>query len=120
MIIGSEHYITFDGRYFDFAGNCTYLLAKDFVHDTFAVLVKYDRQDEKITHKIIVLIGSNAVELDLFNDVSKIYYCMIKMKLKLQSVSTKIIILITIILLLKEVFVSNTSGFFKFMKAKIK
>lgn len=74
MIIGSQHYITFDGRYFDFAGNCTYLLVKDFVHDTFAVLVKYDQQDEEITHKIIVLIGENAIELDLFNDVSRIYY----------------------------------------------
>lgn len=71
MIIGSQHYVTFDGRYFDFAGSCTYLLAKDFVHDTFAILVKYDRQDEQITHQIVVLIGSNAIELDLFNDVSK-------------------------------------------------
>lgn len=78
MIIGSQHYITFDGHYFDFAGNCTYLLAKDFVHDTFTVLVKYDRHAEEITHKIVVLIGTNAIELDLFNDVSKIYYCTIK------------------------------------------
>lgn len=71
MIIGSQHYVTFDGRYFDFAGSCTYLLAKDFVHDTFAVLVKYN-QGEDITHQIIVLIGNNAIELDLFNDVSRI------------------------------------------------
>jgi len=70
MIIGSQHYITFDGRYFEFAGNCIYLLAKDFIRNTFTVLVKYDQQNEKITHKIIVLIGSNAIELDLFNDVS--------------------------------------------------
>ncbi|EGI63145.1 Apolipophorin [Acromyrmex echinatior] len=72
MIIGSQHYITFDGRYFEFAGNCIYLLAKDFVRDTFTVLVKYDQQDEEITHKIIVLIGSNAIELDLFNDTMKL------------------------------------------------
>ncbi|XP_025074116.1 uncharacterized protein LOC105427375 [Pogonomyrmex barbatus] len=72
MIIGSQYYVTFDGRYFDFAGNYTYLLAKDFVRDTFAILVKYDRQSEEITHKIIVLIGSNAIELDLFNDTMKL------------------------------------------------
>ncbi|XP_012534919.2 uncharacterized protein LOC105835859 [Monomorium pharaonis] len=72
MIIGSQHYITFDGRYFEFVGNCTYLLAKDFVRDTFAVLVKYDQQAEEVTHKIIVIIGSNAIELDLFNDTMKL------------------------------------------------
>ncbi|XP_014467442.1 PREDICTED: uncharacterized protein LOC106740686 [Dinoponera quadriceps] len=71
MIIGSQHYVTFDGRYFDFAGSCTYLLAKDFVHDTFAVLVKYN-QGEEIIHQIVVLIGNNAIELDLFNDTIKV------------------------------------------------
>nr|XP_012235380.1 PREDICTED: uncharacterized protein LOC105679739 [Linepithema humile] len=72
MIVGSQHYVTFDGRHFDFAGNCTYLLAKDFVRNTFAILVKYDRQAEKITHQIIVLIGNNAIELDLFNNTIKL------------------------------------------------
>lgn len=71
MIIGSQHYVTFDGHYFDFAGSCTYLLAKDFVHDTFAILVKYNQDEDDITHKIIVLIGNNAIELDFFNDVSR-------------------------------------------------
>ncbi|EFN78662.1 Apolipophorins [Harpegnathos saltator] len=71
MIIGSQHYVTFDGRYFDFVGSCTYLLARDFVSDTFAVLVKYN-QGEEITHQIIVLIGNSAIELDLFNDTMKL------------------------------------------------
>lgn len=71
MIIGSQHYVTFDGHYFDFMGNCTYLLAKDFVHDTFAILAKYNQQAEEITHEIIILIGNNAIGLNLRNNVSK-------------------------------------------------
>lgn len=77
MIIGLQHYITFDGRYFDFVGNCTYLLTKDFVHDTFAILIKYNQEGEQITHQIIVLIERIAIELDLFNDVSRNYQLII-------------------------------------------
>ena len=72
MIIGSQHFTTFDGRHLDFVGPCTYLLARDFVRDTFTILVKYDLQSDRITHKIIILIGKNAIELDLFNDTIKI------------------------------------------------
>lgn len=72
MIVGSQHFTTFDGRHLDFVGPCTYLLARDFVRDTFTILVKYDLQSDRITHKIIILIGKNAIELDLFNDTIKI------------------------------------------------
>ncbi|KAG7207006.1 hypothetical protein KM043_000897 [Ampulex compressa] len=71
MIVGSQHYTTFDGRHFDFAGPCTYLLARDFVRDTFSVLAKYDTDSERITHKIIVLVGESAIELDIFDKTIK-------------------------------------------------
>ncbi|XP_066586148.1 uncharacterized protein Apoltp [Prorops nasuta] len=72
MIIGSQHFTTFDGRHFDFAGTCSYLLARDFVHDTFAILLKYNKDSANITHKIIVLIADKALELDVFNDTVRL------------------------------------------------
>ncbi|XP_058800590.1 uncharacterized protein LOC131669586 [Phymastichus coffea] len=68
MIVGSNHFRTFDGYHFDFAGNCTYLMARDFVHDHFAVLIKYDSASPILRHKIIVLVGNHAIELDVFQN----------------------------------------------------
>lgn len=71
MIVGPQHYVTFDGRHFDFVGSCTYLLSRDFVRNTFAILIKYNGKPEKMTHQLIVLIGNNIIELDVFEDVSE-------------------------------------------------
>lgn len=70
MIVGSQYYVTFDGHFIQFAGNCTYLLARDFLRDEFAVLVRYNQDDKTIHHQIIVLIGKNPIIVDLFEDVS--------------------------------------------------
>ncbi|XP_076641857.1 apolipoprotein lipid transfer particle [Halictus rubicundus] len=72
MIIGSQHLVTFDGRHLDFVGPCTYLLARDFVHDTFTILIKYNLQPDRVTHKIVILIGKAAIELDIFDDTIQI------------------------------------------------
>ncbi|XP_076620317.1 apolipoprotein lipid transfer particle [Colletes latitarsis] len=72
MIVGSQHFTTFDGRHLNFVGPCTYLLAHDFVRNTFTMLIKYDVQSDRVTHKIIILIGKDAIELDMFNDSIKI------------------------------------------------
>lgn len=72
MIIGSQHFVTFDGRHLDFVGPCTYLLARDFVHNTFTILIKYDLKPDRVTHKIIILIGKDAIELDIFDDTIQI------------------------------------------------
>ena len=71
MIAGSQYFVTFDGHFIQFAGNCTYLLARDFLRDEFAVLVKYNRDEKTPHHQIIVLIGKKPIIVDLFKDVSK-------------------------------------------------
>ncbi|KAI4503203.1 hypothetical protein M0802_001425 [Mischocyttarus mexicanus] len=72
MIIGSRHFKTFDGLHFDLLGTCNYLLARDFVRNTFAILIKYNQKYNKLTHRIIVLIGKNEIEIDFFNDVVRL------------------------------------------------
>ncbi|XP_015173164.1 PREDICTED: uncharacterized protein LOC107064693 [Polistes dominula] len=72
MIIGSRHFKTFDGLHFDLFGSCTYLLAHDFVKNTFAILIKYNQESDKLTHSIIVLIGKNEIEIDIFNNVVRL------------------------------------------------
>lgn len=54
----------------DFVGSCTYLLARDFVRNTFAILVEYQQRSDRITRKIVILLGKDALEIDFFNDVS--------------------------------------------------
>jgi hypothetical protein len=78
MISGNQHFITWDKRYFEFAGSCSYTLARDFVDQTFEVLVNYEDQREvsrksvslrtegktvEITSKGLVTIDGNQVEL---------------------------------------------------------
>ncbi|XP_043484877.1 apolipophorins [Leptopilina heterotoma] len=74
MIVGAQNLITFDGHFIQFAGSCTYLLARDFVREQFAVLIKYveDSSSENITHQIIVLFGKQSVVVDLFKDTVSI------------------------------------------------
>ncbi|CAL7937265.1 unnamed protein product [Xylocopa violacea] len=72
MIVGSQHFVTFDGRHVNFAGRCTYLLARDFARDSFAILLRYQPRTDRVAHKIIVLLGNDVLELDIFNDSIKL------------------------------------------------
>lgn len=74
MIIGAQHFRTFDGHHFEFAGSCTYLVARDFVRNHFAILIKYNNNGNNtrmMSHTLIVLVGNDAIELDIFEDVSE-------------------------------------------------
>lgn len=56
LVAGSQHYRTFDGFHFEFAGECSYLLAKDFLNDNFAVVINYARDGQRVTKKSITVI----------------------------------------------------------------
>ncbi|VDP14001.1 unnamed protein product [Soboliphyme baturini] len=43
VIVGDHHFITFDNHAYDFAGECSYLLARDFEENTFTVSIDYER-----------------------------------------------------------------------------
>ena len=43
MIIGSNHFMTYDRTHYDFSSGCSYLLAHDFIDGNFTVVVDYER-----------------------------------------------------------------------------
>lgn len=64
MIAGNQHYITFDKFSYDFAGKCSYLLARDFVDGNFTVIVNYG--DDHIRKSLTVL--TDGKKVDIGND----------------------------------------------------
>ncbi|XP_018566495.1 uncharacterized protein LOC108907336 [Anoplophora glabripennis] len=65
MVVGTKYYVTFDRRYYEFQGRCTYLLATDFVDHNFTLLVDYD--DVGNTNKLILLLNKSIIHIDMLN-----------------------------------------------------
>ncbi|KAJ8978166.1 hypothetical protein NQ317_004215 [Molorchus minor] len=70
MLVGSKYYVTFDKRYYDFRGSCTYLLATDFSDRNFTLLVSYD--DKGDTNQLILLLDKTVVKINSFTGVVEI------------------------------------------------
>jgi hypothetical protein len=70
LLVGSRYYVTFDRRYYDFRGSCSYLLATDYVDRNFSVVVAYDNAAK--IHELLLLIHNTAVHVDVFTDTVKI------------------------------------------------
>ena len=56
VLAGSQHYMTFDKCFYEFTGQCSYLLARDFIDGTFSVVVNYHRPSNSYTKKSITVI----------------------------------------------------------------
>lgn len=69
MIVGSQHFVTFDQKHYDFKGHCSYLLANDFVGHEFSLVMNYE--SDIIGHyTLLLLLGHETVSIDLQRKVS--------------------------------------------------
>ncbi len=57
--------MTFDKRFFEFAGECSYLLARDFIDGQFSVIVNYDQVGNRVVKKSISVI-SDGKNIEIF------------------------------------------------------
>ena len=64
-LAGSQHYMTFDKRFFEYTGECSYLLARDFLDGEFSVIVNYERIRDVPTKKSISVI-SKTHQFEIF------------------------------------------------------
>jgi len=71
MIAGSQHYMTFDRKFFEFQGSCSYLLAHDFVDKNFSLVITYSSKDKLNTHELALIVGKHVVRVNVFEDVSR-------------------------------------------------
>ncbi|KAJ7409931.1 hypothetical protein BTVI_55017 [Pitangus sulphuratus] len=47
LLVGTKHLVTFDGRIYDLASKCSVLLAKDFVHNAFTVILSEETRNSR-------------------------------------------------------------------------
>lgn len=69
LLIGSQYYKTFDGKFFRFEGNCQYLLASDFDDGNFSVVVDYENKGHPVQKSIIVTDSKDTVAIKPDNTV---------------------------------------------------
>jgi hypothetical protein len=70
MIAGTQHFMTFDRKFFEFQGSCSYLLAQDFVDRNFSLAITYSPNSKMNTHELALLIGNKVVQVNVFENVS--------------------------------------------------
>ncbi|XP_049847119.1 uncharacterized protein LOC126299332 [Schistocerca gregaria] len=68
LIVAPQHFMTFDQKFFEFRGACSYLLSTDFSDRNFSILLVSDPVMEGHLYDIVLLIDDHVVQVDLFND----------------------------------------------------
>lgn len=63
-ISGKQHIMTFDGRHYDLAGLCSYMLATDLVNNTFSVILRYEGNLKELKpQSIVVMVDGRTIEI---------------------------------------------------------
>ncbi|XP_075141542.1 uncharacterized protein LOC142217247 [Leptodactylus fuscus] len=61
VLIGNKHIVTFDGNIIDLSSKCSLLLAKDFLHNTFTIVLNQGTGGQRSLH-----IEMNQVAIDIY------------------------------------------------------
>nr|QXG07832.1 apolipoprot-like protein [Tritia obsoleta] len=70
FVMGDQHMVTFDRRHYNFAGRCSYVLARDMGDDRFTVILHYNnRPRQPQVQSVVVLLRGVAIEVDRENKV---------------------------------------------------
>ncbi|VVC30431.1 Hypothetical protein CINCED_3A001550 [Cinara cedri] len=64
LIVGSQHFVTFDQRHYDFKGQCSYLLANDFIGREFSLVLNTESENRG-HYTIMLLLDTETVSIDL-------------------------------------------------------
>ena len=59
--------MTFDGKHYEFAAPCSYLLARDFIDGNFSMSVNYDGLRTGVSKKSVT-VTTGGKEVEIFTD----------------------------------------------------
>jgi len=64
VVAGNQHFFTFDGSFYEFAGDCSYVLARDFADGKFTVIANYRRtRAGPKRNSLTVMAGDKTIEI---------------------------------------------------------